>query len=104
MTVEHSRAAEPIGLPVRTQQQELKRRRLKEELEPTTADLFAAVGRDYLSAIWPGEGPDPHLRGRGPVNRTPSPLEAATVARAEREDRFVASTTEAVASRGDQTS
>ncbi|MFD9339824.1 DUF6415 family natural product biosynthesis protein [Streptomyces sp. NPDC060028] len=55
MTVEHSRAAEPIVLPVRLPQQELKRLRLGEELAPTKADLFAAVGRGHLSATGAGK-------------------------------------------------
>ncbi|MEU6756256.1 hypothetical protein [Streptomyces sp. NPDC046685] len=52
--MEHSRAAETIGLPVRTPQRELRLRRLEQELEPTNVDLFAVVGRDYPSAIGAG--------------------------------------------------
>lgn len=62
MTVEHSRVTEPIGLPVRTPRQTLRRRRVLEELEPTTEDLFARAAREYLSAIGVG---DARLSRRG---------------------------------------
>ncbi|MEV7525864.1 hypothetical protein [Streptomyces sp. NPDC091371] len=53
--MEHSRAAEPIGVPVRTPQQDLKHSRREEEQEPTCSDLSTDAGRDYPSAIDVGE-------------------------------------------------
>ncbi|MFK0252962.1 hypothetical protein [Streptomyces sp. NPDC090445] len=52
--MEHTRAAEPTALPVRTPQQELRHRRLLEELEPVTENVFAAAAREYLAAIASG--------------------------------------------------
>lgn len=63
MSVEHARAEEPGQLPVRTPQQELRRRRLMEELETTTGDLFAGAAREYLSAIGVGEARLPRREG-----------------------------------------
>ncbi|MFK0050019.1 hypothetical protein ACIQU4_39115 [Streptomyces sp. NPDC090741] len=49
MTMEHTRAEEPGRLPVCTPQQELRRRRILEEL--ACKEPFADVGDEYLSAI-----------------------------------------------------
>ncbi|MFG2986227.1 hypothetical protein ACGFYQ_34085 [Streptomyces sp. NPDC048258] len=54
MSVDHARAEDSNELPVRTPQQELRRKRVLEELEPTTEDLFAGAAREYLSAIGGG--------------------------------------------------
>ncbi|MET9959474.1 hypothetical protein ABZ128_10395 [Streptomyces sp. NPDC006326] len=54
MTMEHTRAEEPGRLPVCTPQQELRGRRVLEELE-TSKDLFVDAGNEYLSAIGAGE-------------------------------------------------
>ncbi|MFD0352909.1 hypothetical protein ACFVHW_04055 [Streptomyces sp. NPDC127110] len=61
--MEHSRAAERTGLPVRTPQEALKRRRALTDLGRAPVNLFAAAGDERLPASGTAEAGLPHSGG-----------------------------------------